>query len=61
MKQEQLSTEIRECISNFNRLLLLADELKLRVKTKQEFHPFINSVGTPLNPPLSAYITETIE
>lgn len=61
MTKDELSLKIREKMLEFNSLLLIADELKLRVRTKQGFHPMMNSIGAPLNPSLSATITENIE
>lgn len=60
MNQIELSTEIRLKVAEFNSLLHVANEMKLRVTIVQSFYPLANYNAQSLNPPLSVSITETV-
>lgn len=63
MKTKEESVQsVKDCIKNLNEAIKEANGHNLKVTTKQEWHSMSNAAAPdrPLNPPLSATITETI-
>lgn len=61
MHNKQISDQLKEKVSEINKILEYANENKLEVRFIQQWHPAQNSIGLPVNPPLSAKIIEKIE